>query len=52
MKLLKKINLQMGVTTLIVAAICTIEPTLITCTCCGFCAGAFIADTIFNWNNR
>ena len=52
MKLFNKINVTMGLTTLIVAAICAIEPTLITCTCFGFCAGTFVTDTIFNWKHR
>ena len=52
MKLLKKFNPTMSIVTLVTAVICVIEPTLITSICCGFCAGAFMADTIYNWNKR
>lgn len=52
MKLFKKINPIMGVCTLAIAIICAIEPTLITCLCCGLSIGLFAADTIFNWKTR
>jgi hypothetical protein len=52
MKLLKKFNPTMSIVTLATAVICVIDPTLITCSCCGFCAGAWMSDTIYNWNKR
>lgn len=52
MKLFKKINLLMGMTAAFVTAACVITPTLITCSCCGFCVGMFVADIIYNWNRR
>lgn len=52
MKVFKKINWLLGTCALMVTVLFAVDPTLIKGTCCGFCLGMFVSDTIINWYKR